>query len=346
MAISTKPPLTDVPGGHAPERSGARRWGRPVVAALLILSGALSFGYAGISVYFASKLVYEAQKPLTGTPAEAGLSYRNVTFPSREDHVMLRGWFIPGVLPDGRLTAQRTIIFVHGTRANRTDYTIRLLELSEGFAKRGFAVLAFDMRGMGESPPAPFSVGYFEQRDVLGAVDFLRSGTLPYPELGRPRAIAGWGISMGAATLLLAAAREPAIQAIVSDTAPTDFLAILERELPPKSGSAALTPGALVAARVLFGIDYYDVRPVDVVARLAPRPVFFIHAESDDFVPSSNLPLLVKAASSAPNAHVTSWLVPGVIIHATSYKALGDAYIDRVVTFYTNALGPDTSTAG
>jgi alpha-beta hydrolase superfamily lysophospholipase len=92
-----------------------------------------------------------------------------------------------------------------------------MLGISSGFAHHGFAVLTFDLRGAGESAPAPESLGYFEQRDALGAFDFLKSGPLPYAELGRPRAIAVWGVSMGGATLLLAAAHEPAIQAVENE---------------------------------------------------------------------------------------------------------------------------------
>src|SRR5205807_3700523 len=82
---------------------------------------------------------------------------------------------------------------------------------------------------------APLSMGNLEQRDVLGAVDFLQTGRAPFPELGRPRIIGGLGISLGAATLLLAAAREPAIRAVVSDSAFADAAPLLEREIPKHS---------------------------------------------------------------------------------------------------------------
>src|SRR5260221_1027892 len=225
-------------------------WVRRVVATLLVVVGLVTFLYAGLATYIATKLVYVPQKPVTYNPAEYGLSYRNVTFPSREDNIQLKGWFIPGLLPGGKLTAQRTIIVVHGARQNRADPAAGVLDLSREFAFNGFAVLAFDMRGEGESQPAAFSLGYFEQRDVLGAVDFLRSGTLPYPDLGRPKAIGGWGVSMGAATLLLAAARESAIQAVISDCAFADAIPILEREIPNGGGLPAFfPPRALIAPR-------------------------------------------------------------------------------------------------
>src|SRR5438094_610458 len=94
----------------------------------------------------------------------------------------LKAWLIPGVLPDGRLTFDRVIVVVHGTRTNRESPGDHLLELTAELARHGLGVLSFDMRGMGESPPAPLSMGALEQRDVLGAVDFLHHGAPPFPE--------------------------------------------------------------------------------------------------------------------------------------------------------------------
>jgi len=327
----------------AAKRPRSDRLLRRVIVALLIVSGILMLAYSVLSLYTATQLVYAAPKPIYATPASLGLQFKYVTFPSREDYVLLQGWFIPGVLPGGRLTAQRTIILVHGTRTNRADKDAGLLNLSGEFARHGFAVLAFDMRGTGESSPAPLSLGYFEQRDVLGAVDFLRSGPIPYSELGRPRTIAGWGVSMGAATLLLAAAQEPAIRAVISDCAYADIIPILEREIPKRGHLPPMfTPGGILAASALYGIDYYAVRPVDIVARIAPRPIFFIHGTADTYVPYANMEILAAAARTAPTASIQTWSVPGAE-HAQSFNTHTQEYIARVIAFYTNALGPDTS---
>ncbi len=281
---------------------------RRLVATLLILSTLLTSAYVALSLYIATQLVYAPQKPIYATPAAFGMQFRTVTFPSREDHLLLRGWFIPGLLSNGQITSQRTIIMVHGNRTNRADKVAGLLKLSVAFAQHGFAVLAFDMRGTGESPPAPLSLGYFEQRDVLGAVDFLRSGPLPFPELGRPRVI----------------------------------VSILEREIPKGGHLPALfTPGALLATQALYGIDFYAVRPVDIVASIAPRPLFFIHGDKDSFNPYSNMFVLAAAARSAPDAHVQTWLVPGAD-HAQSFNTAGQVYVTRVTDFYNQALGPDS----
>jgi fermentation-respiration switch protein FrsA (DUF1100 family) len=321
-----------------------------LVAAALILTCVMTFVYTGLSVYVATQLAYEPPKPIAVTPAQYQLQYREVSFPAREDGVRLKGWFIPGILSGGRLTASRTIIMVHGTRQNRANPQDGMVDLSAIFVKAGFAVLAFDMRGAGESQPEPLTLGYFEQRDVLGAVDFLQSGPIPYPELGRPTIIGGWGISMGAATLLLAAAREPAIKAIVSDCAYSDIIPILQREVHVRSGlPEALTPGVLLAARALYGVDYYAVRPVDVVASIAPRPIFFIHGDADQYVPFADMQELADAAQTGFQAHVQTWAVHGAG-HARSFRTtvtgpFNPEYGPRVVEFFTKSLGSDPAGA-
>src|ERR1051326_970758 len=264
--------------GSAPGSRRKRSLVHKLILALLIAPELLALGYMGISFLVATQVAYAQPKALTKTPADFGLSYRNVDFLSREDHLLIRGWFIPGVLPDGQLTAERTIIMLHGLHSNRAALEAGLLDLSAALARHGFAILAFDMRGHGQSAPAPLSMGSFAQRDVLGAVDFLRSGSLPYPELSRPRAIGGWGISMGGATMLLAAAHEPAIRGVVADSAFAAFVPLLEKTpvMPD-----VLIPSVAQAMRMLYGINYYAVRPVDVVASIAPRPLFFIQRSEE-----------------------------------------------------------------
>ena len=309
------------------------------IVILLNISGVMFVIYASVSIGLAMILVYRPPLPVTQTPSSQGLHYRSVAFPSRDDHLLLRGWFIPGILPNGHLTVERTIIMGHGMHANRATHLI--LSLSAALAHRGFAVLAFDMRGHGESTPAPLGGGYLEQRDVLGAVDFLRSGQLPYPELGHPRSIGGWGISLGGVALMFAAAQEPAIKALVIDSA----YASMESLIKHAFGYAfPFIPGTLVIAHMLYGIDYYAVRPVDVVAKIAPRPILFIQGANDNIVLPSNMTELATAASAASNAHVQTWLVPNTG-HIQAYPKMSNAYINRVTALFAAGLSTEKSAA-
>jgi pimeloyl-ACP methyl ester carboxylesterase len=311
---------------------------RVLLGATLALEVVL-LGYAGISVMAAIALIAPtpSPRPMTQTPAAWGLPYQTVSFRSRSDHLLIRGWLLPGLLPDGTQTVQRTIIVVHGFPGNRSS----VLRVSAALVQHGFAVLALDLRGNGESALAPRSWGEFEQRDILGAVDCLQTGPLPFPLLGRPRVIGGWGMSLGAATLLLAAAAEPALRAIVSDSAFADAAALQRSRWKQPGLPSWLLPGALLVGQLLYGVNYDQARPAAVVARIAPRPILFIHGTADSSVPVANMDQLVAAASLPPNAHVQGWKVPGAE-HVQAFSLMPDAYVQRMVAFYQSALGPDS----
>ena len=97
--------------------------------------------------------------------------------------------------------------------------------------------------------------------------------------------------------------------------------------------------------RLLYGINFDAVRPVSVVSSIAPRPILFIHGTADTLVPSWNMNLLAAAASAVSDAHVQTWLVPGAN-HIQSYHKMGIKYINRVVAFFNNSLGPATHVIG
>ncbi|HXZ04457.1 MAG TPA: alpha/beta hydrolase [Ktedonobacteraceae bacterium] len=301
-----------------------------IITAFLIISGALAILYVGVSISLAFILACRPPIPITTTPSSLGLSYRDVTFLSRQDHLLLRGWLIPGILPDGRLTVERTIIQVHGANNNRA----MVLDICAVLARHGIAVLAYDSRGNGESTPAPSGGGYFEERDVLGAVDYLRSGPLPYPELGRPRAIGGWGISIGGDALIFAAAKEPAIKAIVVDSAYATLAEYMQHAFGP---FFIFIPGTRLTSMMLYGLDYATVRPVDVIARIAPRPILLIHGADDTDILPSNMVELDAAASAQPGADVQTWLVPHAK-HIQAYYVDRNTYIDRLITFFQTEL--------
>ncbi len=310
---------------------------------LLALGAAAVLGaiYLGISAYVAWRLAHPAPAPIEMTPRDLGLNFRDVAFTSRGDGVRLRGWLIPGIGPDGEPTLERTVIAVHGAWQNRTDPAAGLNELCCALARAGFAVLAFDMRGHGESAPAPFTLGYTERLDVLGAVDFLRAAVLPYPRLERPRWIGGLGISIGANALLYAAAQEQEIRAVVADSAYAEMAATLARELPRHSGLPALfTRGTLLAARVLFGVDAASLRPVEAVAGIAPSPLLLIQGDADTLNPPASLASLAHAARQAPDSHVTAWHVPDAA-HAQSFHQEGEVYVSLVASFLSRASAHD-----
>ena len=174
---------------------------------------------------------------------------------------------------------------------------------------------------------------------MLGAVDFLRSGSLPYPELGRPKAIGGWGVSVGGDALIYAAAQEPAIKAVVIDSA---YATMAEYMVPAFGPYDIFIPGTRYAELMFYGVDYAKVRPVEVIAKIAPRPIFLIQGAADTVVQPSNMAELAAAASSAPDGHVQTWLVPHAH-HIQAYNLERNTYVDRLVFFFHTELSIESS---
>ncbi|GHO70474.1 hypothetical protein KSC_093660 [Ktedonobacter sp. SOSP1-52] len=133
---------------------------------------------------------------------------------------------------------------------------------------------------------------------------------------------------------MLAAAQEPAIQAVVTDSAFAEASSLIRE----KSGvPGILLPECLLAAKLLYGIDYDQVGPVDVVAKIAPRPLLLIHGTADDLVPFENMLQLAAAARKGHDAHVQTWTLPGMA-HVSGIVQDRSEYVQRIVTFFQKAL--------
>ncbi|WP_033338088.1 alpha/beta hydrolase [Catenuloplanes japonicus] len=158
------------------------------------------------------------RSPILHTPAEAGLDFEDVTFPSR-DGVPLEGWFIPAP------GATKVIIANHPLWFNRAGLPSHLEPWKSHWAPTGndvevtfipdyrilhdagYHVLAYDMRNFGLSGSANGGVisGIFEARDVLGSLDWVRA----HPGL-RDAAIGLLSRCMGANATLFAMRQDPA----------------------------------------------------------------------------------------------------------------------------------------
>jgi pimeloyl-ACP methyl ester carboxylesterase len=193
----------------------------------------------------------------------------------------------------------------------------------------GYHVLLFDFRGCGLSGGRFTTLGYREAADVLGAADYLRwrRGETPLGVLG---------ISMGAVAALRAAPDCPAIAAIVADSAYAD----LEDTIRHKTREILRLPFLVrlgwVSIRIgerLSGGDLAAVRAVDAVARLAPRPLLFIHGERDDYLPPDNAQRLFQAAGESKEL----WLAPGSG-HAMARLDHSREYVERVHAFFQRWL--------
>ena len=303
-------------------RSWPFTW-RRVPLALAAAFITLACGVGAVSGYSAWALSRAKRFPLVATPATFGLPYSDVSFTSMEDGVPLKGWFIPAA------GSQRVVIIVHGKDGNRAKKPESAeLPVARALVRGGFSVLMFDLRGHGESGGDRFSLGEYEERDVRGAVAYVRSRGFAGGAIGV------LGFSMGGAAAILAASRAPEVGAVVADSAFASAREMVDKEFPKESGlPAVFIPPTVLAARVLQGMDIDSVSPERAMAEIR-APVFVIHGLADDLVPVSHARRNF-AASRNPASEL--WIIPGAT-HNTSYQTAGDEYLSRVTAFFERHL--------
>jgi fermentation-respiration switch protein FrsA (DUF1100 family) len=285
------------------------------VVALLIIA------FLGISAYMGYSMTRVERIAITESPGDYGLAYEDIEFPSREDSLTIRGWYLPAE------NSEAVIIMVHGAESNRADTSVGLPEIAADIVNHDYSVIMFDMRAHGESDGERLSIGYHERKDVLGAVDFAEG--LGFQHIGI------LGFSMGGATSLLAAAEDEGIDCLVIDSSYADMAGIIEREFKERSAfpSFFLDP-MLFMIKIMYGVDFKAVKPCEAVPEIAPRPILFIHGGEDDFIPIEHAHRLYEASENPAD---TLWIVPGAD-HVRAYRTAPEEYISRVTAFFDEYL--------
>ncbi|MBI2869670.1 MAG: alpha/beta fold hydrolase [Chloroflexi bacterium] len=270
--------------------------------------------YLTASGILAGILASPAPSAATRDPASLGTSYEDVSFPSRCDRLLLRGW----LMNSGH---RGTVVVSHGGKSNRADQGIRLLEMCVDLVRRGFNVLTYDRRSCGASSVASRRCRAGLDDDLAGAVDFVRRRN------GAGENIFLLGISLGAVATILFASHEEGIQGIVLDSGFARMVETVGRVLAGVNRLLPLfLPGALLIGRLMYGL-----RPADAISRVeqVACPALFIHGEDDRDIPAWNAGDLYQAAGHPLNE---LWTVPGAG-HAQSYMTDPGRYIGRVNDF-------------
>ena len=182
----------------------ARRWRTLGALGLagMVLGAILVWNIGG-------ELVAPANCAVGGPPAS--LHAENVEFPGARG-TNLHGWLVRGQ------PGQGVVLLMHGIHANRRALVTRAELLSHA----GYAVLLFDFQAHSESPGKQITFGYLESRDATAAVDFIRQ-QFPGEKIGVI------GISLGAASALLAKPPLPVNALVLESSYPTIYQATADR---------------------------------------------------------------------------------------------------------------------
>jgi fermentation-respiration switch protein FrsA (DUF1100 family) len=132
-------------------------------------------------------------------------------------------------------------------------------------------------------------MGYYEAEDVKAAVTWLKGR-------GMTR-VGAWGMSMGGAAVIRAAAVTPAIAAVVVDGTFDKVAHVIKKRAGDRNYPF---PGLVAKAVVAEAGRRLGARiapdPVELIRQIAPRPVLIVHGEADPTSPVANARRLFAAA--------------------------------------------------
>lgn len=215
----------------------------------------------------------------------------------------------------------RWAILVHGYGRDGTfayDY-------AEEYLKRGWNVLVPDLRAAGESQGQFITMGALESRDV-----FDWAGKLPDDSK-----IILHGVSMGAATVMMTAAKNPEnLVAVVEDCGYTSAYEMFTAQLEKIFGlpEYPIMPCANTVCGFKTGVKISDAAPIEVVNKIKV-PVLFIHGYADALVPFEMMNRLFDACAAPKDKFV----VEGAG-HADAKRKNPVAYFDKVFAFLEGCL--------
>jgi len=308
---------------------GRRRvWGI-IRNVILILAGLVAVFFLVVVPWFFSSLItthsfHFPDRNDGKTPRSYNMDFSWVAFAST-DGVPLKGWYMPATG-----NAKGTIVYCHGLNRTRVE----MLPMAQYGHELGYNGVLFDLRHQGQSGGRMGTLGYQERKDVLGAVRFA----LEQEKAARPLVV--WGVSMGAAAALMAAAGSPKIDAVISDSAWTTLHELIAHHAKLFLGLPSFPiPDEItywVAWRGGFRPSQFNLETA--VERLGRRPALFIGVERDRRMPPAYAQELYAVSQSPQKALI---IVPGHR-HGEGFSSGSQQYEQAVAQFLARIpSGPD-----
>lgn len=264
---------------------------------------------AAIHFGFRAPTVVETQEP-----PDFGMAFRQVAVPTAHGKSLFGWWLVPDD-PDAP-----NVVLLHGWGANAGI----MLPLAAPLYRAGFNVLLVDARGHGRSPSDGHSAMPKFAGDAGAAADWLRGHSQ-----GR---VALMGHSVGAAAVLLEAARRDDIAAVISVASFAHPEVLMQRWLAKLHIPRPLARMALRYIEWVIGHRFADIAPVHTIRKIT-APVLLVHGDEDRAVPVSDFNEI--AANCNPQKDETL-LVVGA--HHGSIDKI-EAHADVLVRFLQRAFG-------
>ncbi len=226
------------------------------------------------------------------------------------DGVTIKGSYIAG--PQDNSPA---ILMLHGNGGSRAQFWRHLRVYNEA----GFAVLAIDFRGHGQSQAESKSYGVYESIDAYTAFDFLK-----IKQQGAK--IGVLGLSLGGSAALIGDSGPLAADAMILQSVFPD----LRRAIGNRVG--AIEPLLSYQSYIRYGRSPDTISPVKSAAQFEGAALL-LGGDKDIYTPPSE----VKEMHDAIKGPKALWIVEG-LNHAQMSGLNDDAYMQRTLTFFQDIL--------
>lgn len=294
----------------------------------LLTIGLAGLIFGGLPYWAARKVLYPpVPEPLPhgldqALTIDPDIAAEPVRFTGR-DGSPISAWFVPGAPGVERAPC---ILLAYGYGG----YKEQMVGYAGMLRDAGFACLMFDMQGSGLRSGRPVTLGHKERWDLMDAVAYVRSRTDV-----DPTRIGVLGVSMGAATALLAAEHDPSIRAIAADSAYASLPDMVTPGLRAFVGRTATLFAPLIVwfGETMLGIKASDVAPERSAARMGSRHLLVIHGEQDDLTHPDSATRIFEAAAGPKEL----WIVPECG-HSAGPQVSPLEYKERVNAFFRRAL--------
>jgi uncharacterized protein len=235
------------------------------------------------------------------------------------DEVVIAASFFPTTAKDAPI-----ILMLHGNGASRAQFRNHAAWLNNA----GYAAMAIDLRGHGESLGGKKSFGLFEANDARVALGWIKAN---YPR----SKVAVIGVSLGGASALLGDKGPLAADALVLQAVYPDIDRAIYNRIASRIGSPLATAGAptlTLQSRFLYGVPSEQISPIKA-AKKYKGPVLVIGGANDVYTPPNETHELQKAFPG----ETSLWIAPG-LGHDQMSDTNDAAYQEQVLSFFRKHL--------
>jgi uncharacterized protein len=239
-----------------------------------------------------------------------------------DDGLTLSALYLKNDAPIGK-----TVILAHGYKGNNEQ----LPEVTRFYYEKGYNILKPDARGHGKSGGDYIGYGWHDRNDLRKWVDYVI-------EEKNETSIFLHGFSMGASTVLMASGEDlpNEVKGIIADSGYTSVKDEMAHQLkylyhlPP----FPLIDITSLVTEIRAGFSFEEASALNQVQKKkSDLPLFIIHGEKDELVPSEMAEQLYEKTSGKKKL----WIIPGVG-HTQGFLDEEEEYKHRVMEFIDAAM--------